>query len=371
MFRRDPITVALAEAAELLGVNLNPKSSALSISKLARQAFYQGGVLGISAGGQQLIWGFKGVPTTGIFEIASLTKPFTAALASALVAHGLVVWDQPLSRLAGPFLRLPPHITALSLSTHTAGLPMHPARAALTTITHFSNPYVNMTVSDVVASAKRWSRKTLAPQFAYSNLGFGLLALALAYAAGQAPTPQGYLHALGEYILGPLGLELLGLELVGLNGSLTPNSKVITPKNSLSGAAFTDFGGLTGAGGLFANALNLLSFAEAHLKGQAGKHWQTLLTTGMVKGLPPHVDGIAAGWFATNAKVQSPHEHGLHGHGPLRWHDGVARGTRTALGFDAGRGTAVVILARGGLSLLTPVVPNPVVPTLLQHLLRA
>lgn len=308
---------------------------------LIRQTFRRGGVLGVSRGGRQEVLSLGSVPQGGVFELASVTKPFTAALASALVREGTLDWHAPLSALGGPLRRLPRALTPLALATHTAGLPPHPARATLTTFTRFSDPYGGMSAADVLASARRWANPGQAGRFVYSNLGAGVLALGLAHAAGEKLSAAGYERALRRYVTLPLGLPGVGL---------LPAGEVVRPYGVLGGQDVTGFAELAGAGGLFGTATELLRFGEAHLRGELGPHWQEVQ---FPAGLPPLCGGVAPGWFHSGGAV---------------WHDGTARGTRTALGFVPQSGLVVTLLVRGA----APVVGvRAGVPLLLLRLLKA
>ncbi|QFP75856.1 serine hydrolase [Deinococcus sp. AJ005] len=333
MFRRDPVRLALARVSEVLEVDARP------LLGLTRMVFRRGGMLAVSRGGKRVLVPLGGVEVGGVFELASVTKPFTSALAGALVDAGRLDWNAPPSSLGGPFRRLPAHLTPLSLATHTAGLPMHPARAAVTVFTRFYDPYGGMSASDVIASARRWSQPSRQPRFAYSNLGVGLLALALAHAAGEEASATGYGRALTDWVTGPLGLGV----------SLTPAGAVVRPSGFLGGSTLTGFGPLAGAGGLFGTAADLLTFGESRLAAPP----PPLLNP---PGLPRHLRGVAPGWM-----VSGPD-------GEMRWHDGLARGTRSGLGLNVQSGAVVALLSRGTDS---PLGVRGAMPALLLSLLGA
>ncbi|PTA67111.1 serine hydrolase domain-containing protein [Deinococcus arcticus] len=305
---RDPARAALRAYSDLLGTDLT------GLRPLLRQATARGGVVGVALGDRREVRAFGPVHPGQVFELASVSKPFTATLAAALHGAGHLDWDWPLARLGGPLRGLPPYITPRALGTHTAGLPLHPARVMLTTLTRFHDPYGGMDPAAVVASARRWARP--GGRFVYSNLGAGLLALAAAHAAGEAFSAPGYGRALERWVTGPLELG------VGLEG---PGQVTAPP---------TGFGPLAGAGGLFGSADDLLTFGGALWAGLSPTAWTELTRP---PGLPPALSGVAPGWFARGA---------------LRWHDGTARATRTALGIHTGRGAVAAVLVRGGLPLL-------------------
>lgn len=343
MFRRDPVKQALARVSAVLDVDARP------LLGLTRSVFRRGGVLAVSRGAQTVTVPLGGVDAGGVFELASVTKPFTAALAGALVEAGRLDWSAPLSSLGGPLRRLPAHLTPLALATHTAGLPMHPARAAVTVFTRFHDPYGGMAAADVIASARRWSglggaQVIRPPRFAYSNLGVGLLALALAHAAGEEASAAGYGRALRGWVTGPLGLGV----------TLTPGGAVVRPTGLLGGPNVTSFGPLAGAGGLFGTAADLLVFGGTR---QAAPPTPVLRPP----GLPRHIGGVTPGWMVSGSRGSGPD-------GEVRWHDGLARGTRTGLGFNLSSGAVVTVLARGTDS---PLGVRGAVPALLLSLLGA
>ncbi len=322
---RDPLRGTLRDLGSVLDRDLS------ALRPLLRAALARGGVVGAARGEAWLVHGVGSLHPDAPFELASVTKPFTAALAGALVRRGALDWHAPLAALGGPLRGLPRHVTAWGLATHTAGVPLHPARVGVTTFTHFYAPYGSMSPDAVVGSVRRWARP--GGRFGYSNLGLGLLGLACAVAAGEALSADGYGRALRREVTGPLGLD-------------------VTPGGPPGAARVTDFGPLVGAGGLSGSAHALLRFGQAHLRGAVGPEW---LDARRVPGLPPGVTGVSPGWFARGAVP-----------GGARWHDGVARAARAGLGVQVDTGTVVVVFARGGAPLTRG---RAAVPTLLQSLL--
>ncbi|MXV19098.1 serine hydrolase domain-containing protein [Deinococcus xianganensis] len=332
---RDPWRETLRDLGGVLGRDLSAYRAPL------RAALAQGGVVGAARGDARVVRGVGGTPPGGMFELASVSKPFTAALAGVLADRGALDWHAPLAALGGPLRGVPRHVTAWTLATHTAGVPLHPARVGVTTFTHFHDPYGPMSPGAVVLSVRRWARP--GARFQYSNLGVGLLGLAAARAAGEAFSADGYARALRREVTGPLGLNVT---------ARAPADVVRPGVGLLTGGQVTGFGPLVGAGGLFGAADDLLNFGAAQLTGRLGGAWRDARR---VPGLPPGIAGVAPGWFARGTLP-----------GGVRWHDGVARGTRTGLGVQLDRGAVVVVLARGGVPLLGP---RDAVPALLRALL--
>ena len=89
------------------------------------------------------VFAYGAAASDSIFQIGSVTKPFTGLLLAKMVEEGIVEFDQPVRQLM-PAVRLPRpaanEITLLDLATHHSGLPtmpvnFHPADPA--------NPYAD------------------------------------------------------------------------------------------------------------------------------------------------------------------------------------------------------------------------------------
>ncbi len=137
-----------------------------------------------------------------VIRIASLSKLMTSEILVKLLDQGVVKLNDPLSKYAPPGARVPTYkgspITLVNLATHTSALPREqPGGAAHRAV--FVWP----------TREQRWSWLSTATlksapgsQAAYSNLGFDLLADALANAAGK-PYPQLF----EQQITRPLGMK--------------------------------------------------------------------------------------------------------------------------------------------------------------------
>ncbi len=116
-----------------------------------------------------------------LFEIGSITKTFTATALSSLVRSGRVRLADPVARYLPGSVRVPSRngkaITLLNLATQHSGLPRLPSN--LTSVAA-DNPYYRYTIADLYdfLNAYRLPRDPGA-SYEYSNLGFGLLGLAL------------------------------------------------------------------------------------------------------------------------------------------------------------------------------------------------
>ncbi len=327
-----PVPGARDAAEDLLafvGSPARPAPVTRALSALARPNV----LVGVSVNGARLLRtvGADGLTGERVFEVASLTKAFTAALLMRLAREGRIQLDVPLARHFTAFQGLPARVTPLALATHTAGLPGHPLRTYLSALTHHYDPYGALTAGQAIASARRWASIT-PPGFRYSNLGYGLLGLALE-AAGGLDLPGAVRHALTV----PLGLHDTRFD-------LTPDLRARLAAPHLLGRAVptTNFGSLRGAGGLHSSADDLLTWLEAQLAARPDTDLGAALLDAQAERLrlrpaTPVAQGVAAGWLCVR----------VHGR-PWRWHGGTARGTRAAVAFTPGGPLALVALADSG-----------------------
>ncbi len=171
---------------------------------------------GITAGvfqGPHLLWarGFghadreartpAGVGT--IYRVGSISKTFTALLLAILVQDGVMELDDPVEGVlpaVGQVAERPPGAPAVTyrqLASHTAGWTREP-----------SDPQM------VVGPIDRWEERVLESipltsyygppgrSYRYSNIGFGVLGLAVSRAAGRP-----FMELVTDRIIEPLGLE--------------------------------------------------------------------------------------------------------------------------------------------------------------------
>ena len=138
-----------------------------------------------------------------IGRTGSISKSFTAVLMMELVERGLIGLDDPVADHLPEILDLkdppadPATITFRQLASHTAGLEREPGLEGAA-----SGPI------------QRWEEKVLASipttgfltppgtEYSYSNIGFGMLGLALSRAADQP-----FMELVERLIFGPLGMD--------------------------------------------------------------------------------------------------------------------------------------------------------------------
>src|SRR5438874_12432285 len=122
-----------------------------------------------------------------VFEIASVTKVFTALLLADMVEKNEVALSDPASKyLTAVAIKLPERnghlITLLDLATHTSGLPFMPENAP-----PFNEPaaakYSILDLKKYLSSYKL--TRDIGSEWGYSNLGYWVMGEALAYRSGE------------------------------------------------------------------------------------------------------------------------------------------------------------------------------------------
>ena len=173
------------------------------------------GVASIVAGvfvGNSVIWarGFgwadadlrtpAGVET--IYRTGSISKTFTAVLLMQLVERGVVALDDPVVRHFPEFAQLDGpdeqvrSITFRQLASHTGGLVREPELLFAA-----SGPLAEWESKVLAAIPTTSLQSQPGSEYSYSNIGFGLLGLALSRAAGRP-----FMDLVTELIFEPLGM---------------------------------------------------------------------------------------------------------------------------------------------------------------------
>ena len=284
-----------------------------------------------------------------VFEIGSVTKVFTSLLLADAVRRGEVALTDPVSKYLPPNVKVSERggkkITLVDLATHTSGLPNMP--------TNFhpkdpGNPFADYTEAQLyeLLSSVALTRD-IGSQYEYSNLGAGLLGLALARRAGTD-----YETLVRTRILEPLGMKSTAITLSkSMKEHLTPGHD-----GALHQVANWDIPTLAGAGALRSTANDLLTFLAANIgidKSPLAPSMAAMIAARRPTGTPNLEIGL--GWHIW---TRNGHE--------IIWHNGGTGGYRTWIGFDPKSRTGVVVLSNTttnagvddiGLHLLDPAVP--------------
>lgn len=250
------------------------------------------------AWGRQRSGDARPVTSDTVFEIASITKVFTALLLADMARRGDVRLDDPVVRhLPGDF-RLPEldrrAITLVDLATHTSGLPRWPPFSG----TPLSPLWLEAMARFSVQDFKAWLGE-FHPQrptgfgWEYSNAGYALLGMALAHRGGR---PY-------ETLMGVRVFERMGLRETAFRPTETMAPHVAEGHDlALKPVPPIDLGIFAAAGGLRSTPRDMSRFATAMLPASRtpiAPDEELLLS---VRRPAPPIDGMQGlGWELLNA----------------------------------------------------------------------
>lgn len=266
-----------------------------------------------------------------IFEIASLTKVFTALLLAEAATRGRVRLDDPLQAYLPPGVQAPEFegrpITLADLATHSSGLPLRPNNLAASA-PDAPDKYAGYTLEQLYAGLSDYAlSQAPGTRFQYSNLGFGLLGQSLAAASGYT-----FDELLRRRVTDPLRLKdtAFGEDLAKANRRAQGHDFDFNPVCPSGESA------LNPAAGLRSTASDLLTFLELFLEGagpaglgQAARH----MLAAERPGDNPETH-MVLGWRRTVAHGETYY-----------WSNGSGDGSRTFMGFNPRRRVGVVALA--------------------------
>ncbi len=261
-----------------------------------------------------------------VYEIGSITKVFTGILLADLVRDGTVTLDQPVQALLPEGVIMPVKgdqpITLRHLATHTSGLPRMPSNFQPKDPT---NPYADYDAKRLYAGVQSATLQS-APgeQYAYSNLGMGLLGHVLSLAAGKP-----YEVLLRARILDPLGMRDTAITLTD------PMKARRAPGHRADGTPTPgwDLDAFAGAGAIRSTVDDMLTFLEANLA-----RGETPLAASLATAMERHAEPVG-----------QPVRMGLGWHFGAapggRWHNGETGGYHSHAGLLLENDVAIVILA--------------------------
>src|SRR3990172_7640658 len=263
-----------------------------------------------------------------LFDIASITKPFTGLLLQDMIERREMKLDDPVAKYMPKSVKMPTHngkqITLRHLATHTSGLPhfagnLNPKRV--------DQPFANYTVYELNAFLAGY-QLTHDPgtKFEYSSLGAGLLGHVIALKAGSD-----YESLVVDRICRPLRMDSTRI-------TLTPELKArFATGHNQFGEAVPSWERQTQLGGsaLRSTANDMLKFVSANLGFTPSS-----LTPIMEKTHTLRLDqtlgmDLGLAWIIT----RWPQER------EIIWHAGGAPGYVTFAAFDKARRRGVVILS--------------------------
>jgi D-alanyl-D-alanine-carboxypeptidase/D-alanyl-D-alanine-endopeptidase len=253
--RYDP-AIPPVSAADLQSVLDRDLELALERGKLAPWTGV-GVTVGVVRQGIRRVFSYGAAKPDSLFEIGSLTKPFTGLALAQMAEQGKVALDEPVRDLLPPgTVPKPagPEITLLDLATQRSGLPRLPGNLKPYDP---ENPYVHYSADRLYVFLREHGLARPAnAAYLYSNLGYGLLGHALALRAGVS-----FAQLIQIEIAGPLALADTVIDL-----SSQQQRRLIPGLDALHGLTHAwDLGVLGGAGALRSTAGDLLTFLEAQL----------------------------------------------------------------------------------------------------------
>jgi D-alanyl-D-alanine-carboxypeptidase/D-alanyl-D-alanine-endopeptidase len=309
------------DVARLLAARIDVQhrgtGGALGIVRDGRFSLVRHGVVGREAS--------QRVGVRSAFQIASLTKIFTAFLLADAIRRGEVILDDPLDRhLPGPALSFEGRaVTLADLATHTSGLPLRPASRAARSQ---DNPYAGYSEADlgVDLGAVRLTRPP-GTQFEYSNFDYGLLGAALSNRLGRS-----YSELLEARILRPLDMD---------ETRLVPTQSMRRRMVQGYDVQFApmrawDFGALAPAGGLYSTLGDLRKFISLWTsnRGDMSRTAQSMFSISR-----PGDDAdtrMTLGWRLNERNGRR-----------LAWSNGNGGGVRSFLGVVVGEPDGVIAFA--------------------------
>ncbi len=351
------LVIALGVTSFLLAQepNLDDKKVVDEVAaKFLKDKPYMGMVVGITIKGKHQVYGYGQVTLedqqltpTGetLFEIGSITKTFTATILAQEVLAGRMQLDDPVQKYLPADIVLPKRdgreITLLHLATHTSSLPVQPP-----TIVEFAdttkdpnNPYAEY---DLAQLKKTLSELTLnvpiGSEFVYSNLGTGILGIALANHAKA----NGVEELLVQRIMDPLNMPNTRMDLsaeqakrlaVGHNAEGKPTSP-------------WTFACIGACGALRSNVNDMLLYADADLNNkESALHDAFTMTHLPWRELGRKGDHIGLSWMRRTIPE---------GNRCMLWHNGGTGGYRSVLITRPDLGVGIVVLSNG-FTLVDPV----------------
>lgn len=272
-----------------------------------------------------------------VFEIGSISKTFTTLLLEGMVERGEMKLDDPVSTYLPGSVNLPSRdgkeVTLLELATHTSGLPRD-VKGVKSPNPH--NPF-DYTPGQLYAylSSYKLTRNPGA-KFEYSNLGMGLLGLAITLKSGTD-----YESLVVDRICNPLGMN-------DTRVTLTPELKErLAAGHDASGKRVPNYDfvnhGMPGCGALRSTANDLLKYVSAQIGLTQSSLTPLMERTHIIRytNAPTLVDGATSGrvampWLDSGQSEQTGMD--------LLGHAGGTAGYSAFIGFDLKHRRGVVLL---------------------------
>jgi CubicO group peptidase (beta-lactamase class C family) len=274
------------------------------------------------------------MPNIGtIYEIASISKTFTATLLAWYVNEGKLNLNDPISKYlpdsvaANPALK---DIKLVNLSNHSSGLPGLPTNFSDQKNYNEANPYKYYT-RDMLFSYLKSCKLQSKPgtKYAYSNLAVGLLGIILERVSGKP-----YEQLVSEIICKPLGMKSTLQHLYPLIGPRFAN--VYNEDGKLTPG--WDFDALAACGSLKSTINDLLIYVRANMTKSDTKLSKAMELAHQIT-FNNGDSQVALGWHIIKVDGVS-----------YIFHNGGTEGSSSFLAYNVDKGLAVVLLSNAGAS---------------------
>lgn len=312
------------------------------VKKLAGNDPWYGLVIGVYKDGKSFIKGYgtvnkesSSVPgASTVFQIASVSKLFTASLLQLLCDEGVVKMEATLGELIGNSVALSPaarEVTLKQLVTHTSGFPSipKPLEVAATRLVAkenlMQNPYGHLRPDYIFDYLKTTEDKREPGKFEYSNFGMGLLGHVL-----EIVTNRDFESLVTEKLLVPLDMRDSAI-------SLTPEMKMHLAQGYTSTSEpspLWTFRALAGAGAFNSDAEDMMRFIRANIEESSA------MSRTFKKMHAPQFGGdTGISW------MQPTFIDRFVGNQSVVWHNGMVGGYASYVSIDTKVNTGIVILS--------------------------
>ncbi len=251
-----------------------------------------------------------------IFEMASITKMFTATAIMLLVREGKLELDEELTEI---FPEYPyPGVTVRHLLTHTSGIPDFDVEELVTEVREqVGHIPLNSSVFNAICARKEKPRCAPGEEFCYSDIGYTMLAHTVETVSGMP-----FEDFVKKNIFEPAGMKDSGIYHTRRDGrpsdrfarNMVLENDVFVPSDL---SRFADYvvgsDGLNGCDYLYTTIFDMLAWDKAlreekvlTLKEQQVMYTPGVLNNGEAAGADEDDDGYAFGW-----EVATEPENGL------------------------------------------------------------
>lgn len=257
-----------------------------------------------------------------VFEIGSITKALTGIALASMVEDGKLTLDTQLSDILPEMKKnsAAGSRTTGQLATHTSGLPRLPSD--LFDKSPKSDPYSKYTTQDLINNTNKLDHLNPAgTTMEYSNLGFGLLGVALA----KAHSSTGNFDAMiRDRVLSPLDMN---------ETSTTARLTTTGYSDSLIAAPEWKFDGLKAAGGLRSTPNDMMKLLKA-LANPSQSKLKNAIEKSMALASPPEHPPHGLAWV-----------HGVGDNKDIIWHNGATAGYHSFIGVHKPTKRGVLLMS--------------------------